>query len=83
MIGTNIIQMVHGGDPMDINIKELIKDGAKVEVTYFCKTMDEAYQKLVPYRYLGNIQFVQYNGDKWLELNDENLKMTAFLPLDY
>lgn len=68
---------------MDINVNELIENGAKVDVTYFCKSMDEAYQKLAPYRYLGNIRFVEHNGDKWLELNDENLKMTAFLPLDY
>ena len=70
---------------MNINIKELInvydliKDGAKVNITYYCKTMDEAYRKLAPYRYLGNIRFVEHKGEKWLELNDENLKMTAFL----
>lgn len=65
---------------MDINVNELIENGAKVNVTYHkCKSMDEAYQKLAPYRYLGNIRFVEYNGDKWLELTNENLKMTAFL----
>lgn len=64
---------------MDINVNELIENGAKVEVTYFCKTMDEAYQKLAPYRYVGNIRFVEHKREKWLELNNENIKMTAFL----
>jgi len=66
-----------------ININELIKAGARVDVTYFCKTMDEAHQKLAPYRYLGSIRFVEHKGYKWLELKNEKLKMTAFLPSDY
>ena len=67
---------------MDINVNELIENGAKIDVTYFCKTMDEAYQKLAPYRYVGNIRFVEHKGEKWLELNNKNIKMTAFFP-DY
>lgn len=68
----------------EININELIKDGAKVNITYYeCESMDEAYQKLAPYRCLGSIRFVEHKSYKWLELTNGKIKMTAFLPSDY
>ena len=68
----------------EININGLIEAGAKVNVTYYeCESLDEAYQKLAPYRYLGNIRFVEHKGHKWLELTNGKLKMTAFLPSNY
>ncbi|MCG1029280.1 hypothetical protein J5S49_13365 [Virgibacillus halodenitrificans] len=60
-----------------MEVADLIAQGAKVEVSFHCKNLKEAEEKLLPYKNFGNIRIEGYNSSQWLKIAYGNIKFVA------
>jgi hypothetical protein len=62
-----------------MNVDQLIESGANVKISFHRnKDLNEAYNKLAPFKHLGEIKLIHYEGSFWATIETDDVQVTAF-----
>lgn len=61
-----------------MKLENLIEQGANVIINYFCKTIEEAEEKLSQYLNFGDLQAESNARAQWLYITCGNIKFVAY-----
>lgn len=64
----------------DLTIGRLLELDGRIDIYFHrCGDLQTAYNKLKPYTSLGSIEKRSSDGNVWLQINDTDVNITAFL----
>ncbi|APC48986.1 hypothetical protein BME96_12635 [Virgibacillus halodenitrificans] len=61
-----------------MKVEDLIAQGAKVEVSFYCENLKEAEEKLKQYKNFGRIEMESYGITQWLKISYGNIEFIAY-----